>query len=170
MHAGGLIGDQTTGSFVAVLREDTPMTIWTTGASAPCIAAFKPVFFGIESGAPVFEDEAQGRGYWLQRERLYRAVIAGKVDVAALRAQRDALEAAWIAEEEKLFAVGVPEAAALQEFAARAAAQEQAMIDEFSREDWADIKGGGSYARYWRKHNAELGKPRPMNPLNRDPL
>ena len=41
MHAGGLIGDQTTGSFVAVLREGKPMTVWATGASAPCIAAFK---------------------------------------------------------------------------------------------------------------------------------
>jgi len=160
MHAGGLIGDQTTGSFVAVLREGAPMTVWATGASAPCIAAFKPVFFGVDSGAPVFEDENEGRQYWLQREKLHRAVLAGKVDVAALRAERDALEAAWIAEEERLFADGTPDAAALREFAARAAAQEQRMIDEFSREDWADMPGKGGFARYWRKHNAELGKPR----------
>ncbi len=159
MHAGGLIGDQTTGSFVAVLRKGAPMTVWATGASAPCIAAFKPVFFGVP-GAPAFDDEAKGRAYWLQRERLHRAVIAGKVDVAALRAQRDALEAQWIAEEEKLFANGAPDAAVLKEFAACAAAQEQAMVDALSREDWADMDGRGGYAKYWRRQNATLGQPR----------
>jgi len=102
MHAGGLVGDHTTGSFVAVLREGAPMTVWATGASTPCIAAFKPVFFGIDA-PPVFEDEAQGREYWLKRERLHRAVIAGKVDVTKLRARRDELERAWLEEEERLF-------------------------------------------------------------------
>ena len=160
MHAGGLIGDQTTGSFVAVLREGLPMTIWATGASVPCISAFKPVFFGIPSGTPVFDDEAQGRQYWLQRERLHRAILAGKVDVAALRAKRDALEAAWIAEEEALFADSVPDVTALKEFAASAAAQEQTMIDEFSRKDWADMPGAGRFSRYWKTHNAALGHPR----------
>ncbi len=51
MHGGGLIGDHTTGSFVAVLRRDAPITVWATGASTPCISAFKPIFFG--SDAPV---------------------------------------------------------------------------------------------------------------------
>ncbi len=162
MHAGGLIGDQSTGSFVAVLREGGPMTIWATGASVPCIAAFKPVFFGIDSGAPVFADENDGRQYWLQREKLHRTILAGKVDVSELRVRRDALEAAWIAEEERLFSNGTPDTAALAEFASRAAAQEQAMIDEFSREDWADMPGTNRFARYWKKHNAELGQPRPM--------
>jgi dipeptidase len=160
MHAGGLIGDQTTGSFVAVLRTGAPMTVWATGASAPCIAAFKPVFFGIDSGAPLFDDESDGRQYWLKRERLHRAVIAGKAGVAALRARRDALEEKWIEEEERLFAEGAPDSAALKEFTARAAAQEQAMVDEFSRGGWADMPGNGGFARYWKKHNAALGKPR----------
>ena len=118
------------------------------------------MFFGIESGAPVFADEAQGRAYWLQREKLHRAVLAGKADAAALRARRDALEATWIAEEEKLLADATPDTTALAEFAARAAAQEQALVDEFSREDWAEMPGGGHFAQYWRKHNAALGQPR----------
>ena len=160
MHAGGLIGDQTTGSFVAVLRKGAPMTIWSTGASTPCIAAFKPVFFGIPSGAPVFDDETQGRTYWLQRERLHRAVLAGKADAAALRLQRDALEAEWIAEEAKLFDGSIPDAETLREFSARATAQEQAMIDAFSREGWAEIGRHGGYANYWRRHNKTLGQPR----------
>jgi secernin len=157
MHAGGLIGDQTTGSIVAVLRKDASMTIWATGASTPCIAAFKPLFFGVNSRAPVFETDAQGREYWLKRERLNRAVLAGKVDVKTLRERRDALEKAWLAEEESLFSSGAPDSEALADFAKRAAAEEESMIDDFSTEDWADMPGRGRFARYWRRKNATLG-------------
>lgn len=156
MHAGGIIGDQTTGSFVAVLREGAPMTIWVTGASVPCISAFKPVFFGYNQ-TPAFEDERKGREYWLCRERLHRAILAGLVDLNALRARRDALEEKWIAEEERLFSV-VPETERLKQFAARAAAEEQAMVDEFYSEDWDSVKGKNRFARYWRDKNAKLGK------------
>ena len=156
MHAGGLIGDHTTGSFVAVLRSGAPSTVWSTGASTPCIAAFKPVFFGIQSGAPVFGDEAQGRAYWLLREKLHRAVLAGCVDVNALRQQRDALESAWLDEEQRLFSGGVPDKAQLAEFAARTAAQEQAMIDSLSCDDWQMPAGRSGFKRYWQKKNAAL--------------
>jgi hypothetical protein len=158
MHAGGLIGDHTTGSFVAVLRQGAPMTVWATGASTPCIAAFKPVFFGI-SAPPVFADEAQGREYWLKRERLHRAVIAGLVDVNALRAKSDELESKWLSEEETLF-TGTPRAEQLKAFAVRAAAEEQAMVDEFSVEGWDNIGGSSRYAKYWREKNAALGRQR----------
>lgn len=155
MHAGGLIGDHTTGSFVAVLRQGAPMTIWATGASTPCIAAFKPVFFGA-GGAPVFNSEEQGRQYWLKRERLHRAVLAGCVDVCALRKKRGALEAAWIKEEERLFANGAPDLEALKGFAARAAAEEEEMVEEFSCENWSAMEGRSRFARYWRKENVAL--------------
>jgi len=158
MHGGGLIGDQSAGSFVAVLRENAPMTIWATGASIPCIAAFKPLFFGVDSGAPVFETDAEGREYWLRRERLHRAVLAGKVDPEALRKRRDALEQAWLTEEANLFSSGAPDPAALAKLAKRAASEEAAMIDEFYTEDWADMPGRGRFARYWGKKNATLGK------------
>lgn len=156
MHAGGLIGDHTTGSFVAVLRKDMPMTIWTTGASTPCISAFKPVFFGISESAPIFLGEADGHAYWLRREQLHRAVLAGLVDAAALRARRDALEAAWLDEEARLFEAVMPDNAALAEFAARAASQEQEMVDAFYTDAWRDMAGRGRFARYWKKKNAEL--------------
>ncbi len=162
MHAGGLVGDHTTGSFVAVLRKNAPMTIWATGASTPCISAFKPLFFGVQSGAPVFESEAQGRAYWLKRERLHRAVLAGLIDVTELRRRRDALEAAWLDEEARLFACGAPDTKLLLEFAARAAAQEEAMIDAFSIEGWEIPRARGQYGRYWKAKNAALGKPRPV--------
>ncbi len=162
MHTGGPIGDHSTGSFVAVLRKDAPMTVWLTGASTPCISAFKPMFFGIPSGAPVFDTEDEGRAYWLRREQLHRAVLAGKIDVAALRARRDALEEEWLAEEARLFASGVPDAAVLHDFASRAAAQEDAFVSSFPTDGWEHPKSGGYYGRYWRAKNASLGKPRPL--------
>lgn len=160
MHAGGLIGDHTTGSFVAVLRKDAPITVWATGASTPCVAAFKPLFFGVDSGAPVFETDAEGREYWLKRERLHRAILTGRVDAVALRKRRDALEETWLAEEEALFSSGNPSPESLASFAKRAAAEEEALIDEFTIEDWSDMPGRGHFARYWREKNATLGRER----------
>ncbi len=156
MHAGGLIGDHTTGSFVAVLRANMPPTVWITGASTPCMAAFKPVFFGISTAPPVFDDETQGKTYWLRREHLHRAVLAGQVDIAALRRQRDALEAAWLEEESRLFADSRPADAVLAEFSARAALQEQALIDAFYSDTWNAMPGRSRFARFWRGKNAAL--------------
>jgi len=152
MHAGGVIGDHTTGSLVAQLRREKPMTLWITGASTPCISAFKPVFFGIDSGAPVFADEADAKRYWLEREAVHRGVLAGQVDVKALRAKRDALEADWCAAEQKLMDEGAS-SEALRELANHAAAEEQAMIDAFRPESI-----GNALTPYWRKKNAALEK------------
>ncbi len=155
MHGGGIIGDHTTGSFVAVLRDGGPVTVWATGASTPCISAFKPVFFGSE--APVQAGDESGRAYWMEREHLHRAVLTGRVDVEALRTRRDALEAAWLQEEAHLFSEGNPDPRSLKEFSAKAAAQEQKMVELFSRPDWSDMTGRGFFANYWRKKNASLG-------------
>lgn len=156
MHSGGLIGDHTTGSFVAVLRRDAPITVWATAASTPCISAFKPVFFG--SGVPVHQSDEEGCAYWLERERLHRAVLAGLVDVEALRDRRDALEKAWLEEEARLFSEVVPNPEVLKAFAARAAREEQEMVNAFSCAGWSEMPGRGYFARYWRKKNASLGK------------
>ena len=153
MHAGGPIGDHTTGSLVAVLREGKPATLWCTGASTPCIAAFKPVFWGSDS-PPVFTDEAQSLQYWLQREHLHRAVIAGLVDVDALRGRIKSLEAEWLTREQQLVAEDTPDMAALHALSKEAAVQEQALIDEFSVDDWQ----GGRIPSYWRKKNVALQK------------
>ena len=159
MHAGGPIGDHTTGSLVAILREGKPATLWLTGASTPCIAAFKPVFWGSDA-APLFTKPADSLQYWLQRERLHRAVIAGLVDAEALRAQIRVLEAEWFSREQAIMAADAPDIAALRALSCDAAAQEQILIDEFSADSWRDIKGRRSYARYWKKKNEVLGNDR----------
>ena len=162
MHGGGAIGDHTTGSMTAVLRQDKPVTLWCTGASTPCISAFKPVFWGAGATpvfhAPVFAEPAQSMEYWLQRERLHRAVIAGLVDATQLRERIKTLEAGWLAREEQLMREKVPDVSKLDALSREASAQEQALVDEFSVSNWQGIKGHGSYAKYWRKKNLALGK------------
>ena len=116
----------------------------------------------MQSGAPMFENEADGRAYWLKRERLHRAILAGRVDTAELRKRRDALEAKWLEEEERIFASGAPDEDILLEFAARAAAEEEALISSFPVEGWEMPMARGRYGRYWKTKNAALGKPRPV--------
>ena len=152
MHAGGVIGDHTTGSFVVQLRKDKPMTLWITGASTPCISAFKPVFFGIDSGAPVFADEAGAKLYWLEREAVHRGVLSGQVEVSTLRTRRDDLEADWLAAEREVIAQGA-DSEMLRELAVRAAAEEQALVDAFKPR-----LAGAAPTPYWRKKNAALEK------------
>lgn len=155
MHAGGLIGDHTTGSLVAVLRQDKPMTLWCTGSSTPCISSFKPVFFGSQA-APVFEDPQKSKAYWLQREQLHRAVIAGLVDAAVLRDRIKILETSWFEQEQQLMNETVPDIAALHALSNNAAVQEQSLVNEFSVSDWQTNTGHNRYAKYWRRKNTAL--------------
>lgn len=157
MHAGGIIGDHTTGSLVVTLRADMPATLWCTAASTPCISAFKPVFFMGEAVAPVFEDEADAKRYWLDRETIHRGALAGKIDVKALQEARDDLEHRWLTKERKLFACGVPDAATLNSFANEAGREEQELVREFIPEDFI-MTGSNRFSRYWQKKNQALEK------------
>ncbi len=156
MHAGGMIGDHTTGSLIVSMREGKPMTLWCTAASTPCISAFKPVFLSVKSGAPVFDNESEAKKYWLAREAIHRAVLAGQVDVVALRTRRDALEKSWLAEERQLFDSSVPDIHALDVFSRKAAMEEQDMIDEFTPLHAWQMPARGRFNRYWAKKNLHL--------------
>lgn len=150
MHAGGAIGDHTTGSLIVQLRRGKPSMLWVTGASTPCISAFKPVFFGVESGAPVFADEADAKRYWLEREAVHRGVLTGQVDVTELRAKRDALEVDWLAAENELISQDA-NCDELRALAVRAATEEQALVDAFKPHSVI-----AAPTPYWRKKNAAL--------------
>jgi len=155
MHAGGLIGDHTTGSLVAVLRPEKPVTLWSTGSSTPCISAYKPVFWNSDA-APVFNDSELSLAYWLKREQLHRAVIAGKIDVGALRGRIRDLETEWLSREDKIMSADVPDTNELAALSADADRQEQALIDEVHDGNWRDIKIKGRHTRYWSKKNSKL--------------
>ena len=158
MHAGGVVGDHTTGSLVAVLRQDKPITLWSTGSSTPCISSFKPVFWN-SAAAPVFDEPEPGIEYWLRREQIHRAVIAGKINAEELRGRISELEAEWQQREEKLMSADTPDASALAELSADCDRQEQALINEFYVKDWRDVEGKNRYARYWAKKNYDLAVP-----------
>jgi len=158
-NAGGFIGDHTTGSLVAVLRKNKPITMWSTGSSTPCISAFKPVFWNSAS-APLFETPESGLNYWLKREHVHRAVIAGKADAAKLRDRLRDLESDWLLRESKIIGENSPDTAELAELSRIANEQEQAVIDEFYVKDWRDIRSRNRYTRYWDKKNEHLSKTR----------
>ncbi len=110
VHAGGVLASsQTTASWVADLRGGARH--WATGTAAPCTSLFKPV----EVGVPVdlgpdptnrFDPEAP----WWRHELLHRTVLAAYDDrIACYRAERDAVESAWVADRPPTgdaFAVG----------------------------------------------------------------
>jgi secernin len=91
MHAGGAIGDQTTGSYAASLSEKL-CTYWVTGASAPCISLFKPLW--MTADAPVFSegDQARAVDYWMKREKLHRYILGGFINLQEYIEERDRLE------------------------------------------------------------------------------
>ena len=106
---------------------------------------------------PPFDDPSPSLDYWLKRERLHRAVIAGKVDVSALRGRIKELELKWLAQEEQIMSAESPDEDELAALAASASREEQSLIEEFSVEDWQEPCGKNRYTRYWKQKNEKLG-------------
>lgn len=101
---------QSVGSMVAHLTKAGPV-VWVTGTSAPCTGVFKPVFLptgGLPDLGPEPTGEADARSLWWAHERLHRAVIRDyAARLASYRDERDALEAAFLAEIAAYEAAGV---------------------------------------------------------------
>lgn len=100
MHAGGFVAaSQTTASWVAELRPGQA-SHWVTGTAAPCWSLFKPVRVGesLDLG-PAPTDRAEERSLWWRHERLHRRVVCAPARwQARFAAERDGLEASWIAQ------------------------------------------------------------------------
>ena len=168
MHAVGrpFRGGQSTASLVAHLRPDLP-TYWMTGSSAPCTGLFKPFYVASlpeAIGEPT--GEADSETMWWAHERLHRAVLGDYVTrLAVYESERDALEAAFVAEEEALYrryrdAAPKARASTLAEFsqlcldrAFVATAQWEARV----RETPIEHRPGFFYRRYWGKQNRAAG-------------
>ena len=148
MHAGGLIGDHTTASLV-VQMTDNRTVVWATGASTPCISLFKPSLLG-QVGAPVFAaGDRADLEYWLAREHFHRAAIGCELP-PEFYAERDAIEAGWLASAREA------DASKMAELTAEAFRQESHFFNR-----WAGrlpVKRGGSarFRRYWARHTAVL--------------
>ncbi len=126
MHAAGPLvrKSQSTASLVAHLRAGMP-TCWMTATSAPCTGVFKPFHLlplPPELGQPggVYDETS----LWWAHERLHRAVIddyAARMPLYA--AERDELEAVFVAQEEALY----------RRIQGAAAPEREAALAEFDR-------------------------------------
>ena len=100
VHAGGLVAaSQTTGSWVAELRPGVTRH-WATATAAPCTGLFKPVAVDQPLDlSPQPSDKADDKSLWWRHERLHRAVMRDPARLGKRYfAERDATEAAWIAD------------------------------------------------------------------------
>ncbi len=89
MHQS-LLGDHTTASFI-VDQSPSMTIIWLSNGSTPCLSVYLPTFFGVVEG-PVFSKENDALHYWLEREYLKRAYMAGWVDRFQFIKERDELQ------------------------------------------------------------------------------
>lgn len=147
MHAGGAIGDHTTGAFVAQLLPDD-MRLWATGASTPCFSTFKPIAFG--TGGPVFDEanSAESTQYWRERELLFRSALSGHIDLAAYLPAKTKLELDFDS------LTGTP-----QEVAAAAHKAEQAFVvqaEESFKTPAAKPLGNLFYRLFWQNKTKAL--------------
>ncbi len=98
-HPGGLLtSTQSTASWVGDLRGD--IQHWATATSAPCTSLFKPVAVGqpVDLG-PAPGNTVDARSLWWRHERLHRLVMRNpEALLGRYGAQRDSVEAAWIAD------------------------------------------------------------------------
>ncbi len=77
MHAGGIVGDHTTSSFVVELINDD-INVWFTGTSCPCLSVFKYWKFGQEIEYPICDDMIDDK-YWKEKEKIFRGLIGFEI-------------------------------------------------------------------------------------------
>ncbi|HOB11944.1 MAG TPA: C69 family dipeptidase [Syntrophomonadaceae bacterium] len=160
MHGGGIIGDHTTGSYVACLSEKASL-YWVTGASTPCLAMFKPLWL-VENNPVVFREDQQqeATGYWQQREIFHRMVINGQVtNLESYYEKRDQLEESWREIAGKLEAESASDSTKI-EFMSEAWRQEAEVIRKVISENQHQPvrrRGNPYFRSYWRRQTARLG-------------
>jgi secernin len=150
MHAGGLAAaSQTTASWVAEIRPGGA-SHWVTATAAPCTSLFKPVSVGepLDLG-PKPSDRFDPAALWWRHEALHRRVMASPAAAyPVLRAERDAVQARWLAAPPKPADAFVEADALLARWTAEVAA----------------VAGGTDHRpawvrRYWRVRNERAGLP-----------
>lgn len=158
MHGGGLVGDHTTGSYVASLGEPLD-THWLTGGSTPCISIFKPYWMTDNHFVFGEEQEQEALDYWMLREELHRLVLQNKVFKL-----KKHLEEGAVLEKKSLDAVeslgdnrNPSELDAIMEGAWQDEHKLVRTTVVRSRPNAGEIKGSLRFRRYWKKQTEKLG-------------
>jgi hypothetical protein len=158
MHGGGLVGDHTTGSYVAALGEPFD-TYWITGSSTPCISIYKP-YWMTENDVLFGEDQQQeALGFWTLREEFHRLVLQNKVFRLEKHLEQGAeLEKRVLGEVASLDAKVDPQA--LEAIMTRAWQAEHKLVQTAvvrSRPNAGGFRGSLRFRRYWQKQTEKLG-------------
>lgn len=154
MHYGGIVGDHTTGSFIAVPAD---RLMYATGASLPCLSVFKPM--SMHGALPIFPEgqEREAALYWYDRELVSRNVMAAYLSMAEYVEARDELERQLDLIAEQMVEADAKTAAQLN---ADAFSLEQRFVDGWlarCTEDPRKLapKGGSPFFKMrWNKKNA----------------
>jgi dipeptidase len=156
MHGGGIIGDHTTGSYVAHLQTNA-CTYWVTGASTPCLSVYKPLW--LVENAPLFSDTEQEGAveYWKLREKFHRMAMAGSIDLPSYLEARDRLEEDWNRRCQETGPAGTT-GCNLAEISRKAFAMEAALLYRMTAAapKKSHLKGDWYFQYYWRKQNWKL--------------
>ncbi len=160
MHGGGVVGDHTTGSFVAELN-DSLDTFWVTGSSTPCISIFKPYWMTENDLIVEPDQEEDALEFWMLREEFHRLVLQNKVFKleSHLKAGEE-IEKKALHEVASLDPTVDPKK--LHTIMTRAWGDEQKLIKYAvvsSRPNAGEIKGSLRFRQYWKKQTKRLGLP-----------
>ncbi len=152
MHAGGIIGDHTTGSYIASLSKEQ-CTYWLTGSSTPCISIFKPLWLVDYNKIPFKEEEFEkALAFWKRREQVFRMILRHQVpELPAYLEERDQLEEEWMQMAQAMEKGNHNEMIRIME---NAWSQEEELVSRMLAENQFNtrrLKGSPLFRSYWRK-------------------
>ncbi len=152
MHAGGVIGDHTTGSYVASLSQEQ-CTYWLTGSPTPCISTFKPLWLIDYDKLPFKEEEFEkALAFWEKRNQLFRMILHQQIpELSAYMEERDQMEEEWM---QMVQAVEAGNHKEMKKIMEKAWIQEEELVSRMLDENHPhppQIKGSPLFRRYWRK-------------------
>ncbi|WP_299024609.1 C69 family dipeptidase [uncultured Thermanaerothrix sp.] len=157
MHAafGPVRRSQSVASLIAHLKPGH-FTFWATGTSAPCTSIFKP--FWLDSGLPDMGPYPRGEYdpeslFW-SHEVLHREILRDyPTRIEAIRGEREALEARFLAEAERLVEASLEERYQFsQRCLEQSRATEQRWLDAIRRLPIRD-RAAWLYMAYWQSLN-----------------
>lgn len=158
MHGGGLIGDHTTGSYVASLggKENT---YFLTGSSTPCISVFKPYTLSDNKILSGEGEEDKALAFWQLREELHRMVLENRIpNLDDYLSKAHALEAKALEEIEN-YTDDSQKSDNINLILAEAWQEEEKLVKdtiEQSSHIKGKIRGSPLFRNYWKKQNRKL--------------